>query len=73
MPWDPQSGDDRVFKDFAEGNRSESCSERHLWISIIALRDEAVLYMEVASTRFAATRLIGGHIILLALMIYGFN
>jgi hypothetical protein len=60
MPWDETSDADRVFKDFAEGNRSESCSDRHLWINVIALRDEAVLYMEVASTRFAAVKLVAG-------------
>ena len=60
MPWDPMSDLDKVFKDFAEGNRSESCSDRHIWINIISLRDEAVLYMEVASTRFAAVKLIAG-------------
>ena len=60
MPWNETMDTDRVYKDFVEGNRSESCSDRHLWINVVALRDEAVLYMEVASTRFAAIRLIAG-------------
>jgi hypothetical protein len=35
-----------------------------MWINIIALRDEAIVYMEVAATRFAAVKLIGGSITL---------
>ena len=60
MPWDPMSDAARVFQDFAEGNRSQSCSERHMWINVIALRDQAVLYLEVASSRFSAMKMVAG-------------
>lgn len=61
MSWnETMAVDETIFQDFVEGNRSESCSDRHLWINVIALRDEAVLYMEVASTRLAAMKIMAG-------------
>jgi hypothetical protein len=69
MPFNPKINSTRVFKDFAEGNRSESCDERHIWINIIALRDEAVLYLEVASTRFSAIKLIATKVMIMGLII----
>jgi hypothetical protein len=73
MSWDPVT-EEEVFQDFVEGNRSSSCSQRHLWINIIALRDEAVVYLEVASTRFAAYKLIAATQVVLTLnLILSFN
>lgn len=61
MSWnETMAVDETIFQDFVKGNRSESCSDRHLWINVIALRDEAVLYMEVASTRLAAMKIMAG-------------
>ena len=36
------------------GDRTEDCIERNLWINVIALEDNADVYLEISSVRFSA-------------------